>query len=54
MGLRYPYFLSLSMDPSSHKTSVNFPHPEPVKLNAPPGSHPISVVPWEAGERHKK
>lgn len=28
MGLRYPCFLYPSMDPSSQKTSVNFPHPE--------------------------
>ena len=38
------------MHPSSQKTSVNFPHTEPIKLNAPPGSQLKSVVLWEAGE----
>lgn len=51
MGLRSLY---LSMDPSSQKTSANFPHPEPVKLNAPPGPQLMPVVLWEAGEKHNK
>lgn len=50
MGFRYPCFLYFSMDPSSQKTSVNLPHPELVKLNAPPGSQQTPEVLWEPGE----